>query len=208
MRQLIFLSPDLQHQITKSALIVRHYCLTQSKYCAFHVKMDHSISVFFSFSVNGISHSVPAVTTAYGSVVLSPGVVISPGGNSFGQRINRASTRRHHRRMTRPKGRRVVHRNETAPNANGSDSQSQSGTTSGGNSSQRSQRQYINKKDENDPIKEHRVQPKYLEIASASGPGAEIVRYLLNSVLYKLNLKLLGKTTTYYTSSKEVMCSK
>lgn len=98
---------------------------------------------------------MPETQTRYGSVVLSPGFVISPGGHSFGS--DRAS-RRQHRRISQGKNRRVVHRHAEVP------------------------RKISEGEEEPDPIRAHRAQPKYLEMASACNvPGAEIVRVVPDS---------------------------
>jgi len=112
-------------------------------------------------SVGGLSSSVPG-SARYGTVVVSPGVVLSPGGKSFDVSINRASSRRQYRQMTHGKGRKVIHRDD--------------GTLATASSlSSRSSIKEESSCDVEDPIRAHRVQPAYIDAAS-SVPGAEVVR--------------------------------
>jgi len=118
--------------------------------------------------LGGLSSSVPG-TTRYGSIVVSPGVVLSPGGKSFDQNIKRAASRREYRRMTHGRGRRVVHRNDGTLATAASSVSSKEGVVVAGVSSSLVC-------DQEDPIRAHRVQPAYVEMAASSVPGAEVVR--------------------------------
>ena len=80
-----------------------------------------------------------------------------------------AASKREYRRMTHGRGRRVVHRNDGTLATAASSVSSKEGVVVAGASSSLVC-------DQEDPIRAHRVQPAYVEMAASSVPGAEVVR--------------------------------